>query len=247
MSIENKISKVSERFEELEVKIIKLLGLNTSEAAENAEILCEVLDATMVPHLNEVVGFINVVVSSVNRKKLYGAWKCIARDENIEESINQLYNYIDNEERAFYVAECLKKIAWSNSKIAASIIGFMLGEIKTQTRDFCNDDLLLLNALEHMTDFDIRNFKELMEGNYIKSDIGKEYFHTAQFPKEKMGEYYSILEFGEKYRLFSVSAGAFTDDNDALFIGEVEYAPKKVSKKLLGYINRVKQIINYNI
>lgn len=235
MSNESKIRKMGEQLKKIEEKLTEFLGIDLSEIVEIAP----------VPYLNEVSRFMNVVVSSVNRKKLYEAWKYIAKDENIEKSINQLYNYINNEERAFYVAECFKKIAWSNSKIAASIIGVMLGEIKTQKRDFCNDDLLLLNALEHMTDFDIRNFKELMEENCIEGDSGKEYFDSTQFPKEKMGEYYSILEFGEKYRLFSVSQEYSTDDNDALFI-EVEYAPKKVSKKLLEYINCVKQIIDYN-
>ena len=201
-------------------------------------------DTECIPYIGQFVQVGNTLNGVINKKKLYVAWKCLSKDENVEKSINELYNYVNNEQRAFYVAECFKKIAWSNSKIAASIIGLMLGEIKSQSRDFCNDDLILLNALENMTDFDIRYYKELMEGDYINDDIGKKYFDTTLFPEDRKEEYMNILEFGEKYRLFSISTNSIEGENS--FFG-TEYIPKKISNMLLDYINRVKQIINYDI
>lgn len=201
-------------------------------------------DLECVPDLGQLVQVANTLNSIVNSKKLNVAWKCLDSDVNVEKSINELYNYVTNEERAFYIAECFRKIAWSNSKIAAAIIGLIVGEIKNQSRDFCNEDIILLNALENMTDFDIRNFKSLMEGDYINDDIGIEYFDTTLFPDDKKEEYMEILELGEKYRLFSSSTNSVEGEN--FFFGK-EYIPKKVSKNLLTYINRVKQILNYNL
>lgn len=201
-------------------------------------------DTECIPYIGQFVQAGNTLNGAINKKKLYVALKSLSMDANVEKSINELYNYVNNEERAFYVAECFRKIAWSNSKIAASIIGLMLGEIKSQNRDFCNDDLILLNALENMTDFDIRCYKELMEGGYINDDIGKKYLDTTLFPEDRKEEYMNILEFGEKYRLFSISTNSEEGDN---YFWGTEYIPKKVSNMLLDYINRVKQIINYDI
>lgn len=224
------MSKIAELMEEVNNKIENLLGID----------ICE--DTGCIPYLGDLVEISNFFVTSINKKKLFDAWKGIAKDENIEKCVNEVYNFINNENRAFYVAECFRKIAWSNSKIAATIIGIMLGEIKEQDRDFCNDDLILLDALEHMTDFDIRNFKQLLEGNYINDDIGKKYFDTVLFPKDKKDEYLQVLEFGEKYRLFSIITNSTEDDN--FFFG-TEYIPKEISYKLLEYIQSVSQIINY--
>lgn len=62
------------------------------------------------------------VSNAANVIKLSCALKCLDEDLNVEKSINELYNYVSNPDRAFYVSTSFRKIILSNSTIAASII-----------------------------------------------------------------------------------------------------------------------------
>lgn len=202
-------------------------------------------DAECIPYFGEFVQAANVLNKTINNKKLYAAWRCFAEDENIEKSVNELYNYVNNEERAFYVADCFRKIAWSNSKIAASIIGLMLGEIKSANREFSYDDVVLFNALEYMTDFDIRNFKSIMEGNFIATDdVGRKYFDVSLFPDDKREDYLLTLTFGERHRILSSIQQALKGKTVQF---STFYTTNKFSAVLLKYINKVNQILNYGM
>ena len=222
-----------DKLNKLIIKINQLLGIDLPN------------DAECIPDLGQFVQAANILNKAINNKKLYTAWKCLAKDENVEKSINELYNYVDNEERAFYVADCFRKIAWSNSKIAASIIGLILGEIKLENREFSNEDVILFNALEYMTDFDIRNFKELIEGNFIATDdTGQQYFDVSLFPDDKREDYLLTLTFGERHRILS-SIHQTLKDGTIQF--STFYQTNKFSDILLKYINKVNQILNYGI
>lgn len=177
-----------------------------------------------------------------NKIKIVHALKGLAGDSDVESSIYALRNYVNSPDRSFYIATAFRKIILSNSKIAATIIGYMLGEISNKAREFTNEDIILFNALENMSDFDIRNFKDIMNENYFSDDIGTKYFDTLKFPAEKEKEFLDLLEFGEKYRLFSIKTISVT--NGRTFYGE-QYVPKMIDNVLVAYINKVKQILNY--
>ena len=161
-----------------------------------------------------------------------------------EKSINELYNYVSNPDRAFYVSTSFRKIILSNSTIAASIIGVMLGEIKNQNREFNRTDIILLNALENISDYDIRILYEMMDNKYTNDDIGREYIDEMKFPKDKKADFLEMLEFGDKYQIF----GVFTEsiEQEKMFFGK-QYYKKPVADKLMNYIEQVKQILKYNI
>lgn len=105
-------------------------------------------------------------------------------------SINELYNYVSNPDRAFYVSTSFRKIILSNSTIAASIIGVMLGGNKNQNREFNRTDIILLNALENISDYDIRILYEMMDNKYTNDDIGREYIDEMKFPKDKKADFW---------------------------------------------------------
>ena len=52
-------------------------------------------------YLKDAVEWVNDVSKYSNDIKLFEAWRCIGQDNDVEKSINQLYNYVSNEERAF--------------------------------------------------------------------------------------------------------------------------------------------------
>lgn len=201
-----------------------------------------------VAKLNEKVESAMDIATSISNIadswKLASALKCLAKDQNVEKSINDLYDYVTNPDRAFYVSTCFRKIILSNSMIAASIIGVMLGEIENRKREFDRTDIILLNILENISDYDIRIFYELMSNKYISNDIGREYIDEVKFPNEKKNDFFEILELGEKYRIFGIFT--YHSDEENFFLGE-QYYKKPAADKLMDYIEQVKQILNYNI
>ena len=230
--VENMMENVAENLEKLKTKVYDILGIDVTEAAE------------IIPGIGSYVEVINVIANASNTKKLNDALRALSKNENVEKSLNELYGYVSNEERALYVSTAFRKIILANSKIAATIIGLMLGEIKSENREFNNDDVILFNALETMTDFDIRNFKELMENDYLNDDIGIRYFDTSKFVGKEQKAFNELLGFCEKNRLFSLSTNSM--ENDSVFFG-MEYAPKPIAFRLLTYINQVKQILEYRL
>ena len=105
--------------------------------------------------------------------------------------------------------------------------------------------MILFNALEYMTDFDIRNFKELIEGNFIATDdTGQQYFDVSLFPDDKREDYLLTLTFGERHRILS-SIHQTLKDGTIQF--STFYQTNKFSDILLKYINKVNQILNYGI
>lgn len=212
---------------------------------------CESREFSCVKEVAKLNGKVEATMDAVasisniaNSWKFASALKCLAKDQNVEKSINDLYNYVTNSDRAFYVSTCFRKIILSNSMIAASIIGVMLGEIENEKREFDRTDIILLNILENISDYDIRIFYELMSNEYISNDIGREYIDGVKFPVEKKDDFFEILELGEKYRIF----GIFThhSDEECFFLGE-QYYKKPAADRLMNYIKQVKQILNYNI
>ena len=231
--VENVLENAGGNLEKLKTKIYNILGIDLTEAA------------TLLPEIGTAFEGISMIANASNTKKLHDALKSLSKNENVEKSINELYNYVSNEERALYVSTAFRKIILSNSKIAAAIIGFMLGEIKSANREFNNDDIILFNALENMTDFDIRNFKNIMKGDYIvKDDNETRYFKVNLFPEDKVKDYVDTLKFGEKYRLFSSISPILEDGNLKI---STFYQPEEIDNTLLEYLNKVNQILNYGI
>lgn len=58
----------------------------------------------VIPALNEANEYIDKIAKLSNDYKLYYAWKCLAEGNNVEKSINELYNYVKDSERAFFIS-----------------------------------------------------------------------------------------------------------------------------------------------
>lgn len=197
----------------------------------------------VTPYLKDANEWVSDVSKYSNDIKLSEAWKCIGKDNDVEKSINQLYNYVSNEERAFFVSDSFRKIILCNSRLSSSIIAYVMGEIVLNNRNFEHSDAVLYSALLQMTDYDIRNFKYLMENavGRFKEDDG--IINETKITKNK--------ESFEITMQICSSTGLFRTEHSVLN-GETYYTGNfykvtNIAYSLLKYIRNVSQLLNYNI
>lgn len=50
----------------------------------------------------------------------------------------------------------------------------------------------MLNALENISDYDIRILYEMMDNKYTNDDIGREYIDEMKFPKDKKADFGNV-------------------------------------------------------
>lgn len=227
---------ISQSAEKLSNKIKELLLDNTYVKDTQELIMLE-------PHLDVLSKIINSVSKVSNDYKLYNAWKCIAKGLNEEKSINELYNYVCNSsDRAFYISDSFKKIILSNSNISSAVLAYIVGEIVKGNRDFTQEDVILYEALSHMTDFDIKNFVDIID-NYVGfPDIGDDYIDTYSIPKEKLTTYLLTLKLCVSVRLIEMKTSVLT--KEYMSTGEF-YKCTLLANKLREYIVKTKQLLNY--
>ena len=84
-----------------------------------------------------------------------------------KESIEKLIRYVDNQSKAEFITNSFDKIISSNSKLACCVMGLMLNDIGQHNDDISQEDLIMLNALPMLNDFDIKNFHYLYKIIYV--------------------------------------------------------------------------------
>jgi len=192
----------------------------------------------LIPQVEDGIELLTQISNIANNFKLRQAWKCISKDNDIETSINVLYNYVSNQDRAFYISDAFKKIILSNSKIASSIIAYIVGEISRKDRDFAQEDVILYNALCNMTDYDIKNFVYIM--NEIEaSRVGIEYIDMMKCKDESI-----LLTIGlcTSNRVFLEESSIHK--NGIMYTG-THVKKTKYAYTLLAYIEKVNQLLKY--
>lgn len=217
-------------------RITELLNDN-STLVENANELTKI-----EPHYQFFSELISKVSKAANDYKLCNAWKCIAAGLDTEKSINELYNYTSNAERAFYISNAFKKIILSNSNIASSVIAYIIGDISKTKREFTQVDVILFEALSVMTDFDIKIFVDIMNNLCGDEDLGEDYVDTSKIDISKRESYYCTLNLCDKTRIFELKTFILTED--ALNNGEF-YKITETAIILKDYLEKTKQILQY--
>lgn len=139
----------------------------------------------------------------------------LGKNLNMEELKNCLVNYIKNDDKkAMQIVDIFRKALLSESRIAISIMGLILGENINKNTDMSRDDLIICKALDNATDIDLSYFYKLIQSNKTKNrdKLTDEEILTCEwcvynriFKEHVMEwnvqEYYTITEAGEK--LFS--------------------------------------------
>ena len=89
-----------------------------------------------------------------------------------KQDLDILIRYLDNHDNKEFVYSTMKKIVNSNSKICCYIMGLLFNDITNKNRDINQIDIVVINALGNLNDFDIRNFYKLLNIFY-KTDYRK--------------------------------------------------------------------------
>ena len=82
--------------------------------------------------------------------------------------MNELYNYVNSSpEKAIIVANLFKQTVNAECPKVCVIYGLILANHLETLTEFTHEELIVCKALENATDYDLKNFKEIME-NYLK-------------------------------------------------------------------------------
>ena len=164
-------------------------------------------DAAELEQHYQVFKTLAVCVSNVsNDYKLHNAWKCISQGLNEEAAINELYNYTTNADRAFYISNTMKKIILSNSNIASAVLAYIVGDIVMTKRDFTQEDVIMHEALSNMTDFDIKNFVQIMDNCIGWDELGEEYVNVLKIKSDEKKQFELTLKLCVNTRLFEMDS-----------------------------------------
>ncbi len=167
----------------------------------------------------------------------------LAEDNNIECRLNELYNYINSKDRAFFVSESFRKAMLGNSVIACSIMSLVLSDNVKNNRDFSQEDMILMRALEHFSDYDLQNVEEIIQGSYFKElPNGTQCIDTSRFPADKKDTYMLTIDYCIQYRLLVKSHHSI---DGSLYMDEITV--NQQAYRLLGYIKRVQRLVEYNL
>lgn len=232
-------------FSDIFKKINGCLGEN--KIIDNSISLVPSIVGISNPVTGVILSGVKTMMDDADKYKFQCLLKGIATGLDQEKMMNQLYEYICDSERAFYVAGIFKRTMLNNSRIACCIMGIILSELVKENKDFSQDELIIFNMLDSAIDADLKNFDDIMK-NYINDK------HIIEFRMMEQGK-------REKYELtvdFFVKSRILRDMNRELYPGllnemsrKEEYGVTKeiktteISNKLMEYIEKVKIIIKY--
>lgn len=220
--------------------VIKLIG-------KLDEIRTGMLGADMVnliSKLNEANEYVNKIAKLSNDYKLNCAWQCLSEGKDVEKSINELYNYVSDSERAFFISNEFRKIILSSSVLASSVIALIMGKIVKANRKCTHQEAIILNAVGNMTDYDLMNFNVMME-NAIDKLAGHEIINIYKLSKETRDSYRYTLNICANNGLFLIESDLVEEDGDGSLYMGLHYVVMDMSYALMEYIMEVRQLLNY--
>ena len=228
MGIKDEMFKLLEKFNEIRRSMI---GSDSIE---------------LIPTINDANEYVNKIAKLSNDYKLNCAWQCLADGLNIEKSINELYNYVSDSERAFFISNEFRKIILSSSVLSSSVIALIMGKIIKADRKCTHKEAIILNAVGNMTDYDLKNFKIMME-SAVDELAGCEIINISKLDEENRDSY--------KYTLrICVNGGIFLLENNLIENSQEDYETVyegphyivvEMAYTLIEYIEEVKQLLNY--
>lgn len=135
--------------------------------SDKLTIYLEVKDAVLENDYIEVLGdsvnvlkFLKNANALIAKKRFQSFLKGFyGIDQPSEYQLVKLYDYIDNEIKAEFIADIFSKVFLSNSKLACVIMGSIAQTLIEKKRDITHDDLVCAEALTKFFDYDIKNYK----------------------------------------------------------------------------------------
>ena len=152
------------------IEIIKSdeVGKGINIVSDGAIAIVGSMDPNMAVIL-EIVKKSSVLVDDFKIKLLI---RQLGENLNMETLKNRLANYIINDDKkAMQIVDIFRKSLLSESIIAITIMGLILGENINENKNMSMDDLIISKALENATDNDLTIFYRLIDSQKIKNEM----------------------------------------------------------------------------
>lgn len=172
----------------------------------------------------------------------------LAAGNSVEKRISQLYNFVrSSPERAIEVANILKKTINAESPKVCVIYGMVLAEHAADKSAFSQTELILCKALENATDYDIRNFKTIMEKCIVTNKLG---FRVVKCRMEELKKYEYTCQWAAYNRIFKLETADFgelssEDGEYEPLIMDTGYQVTEIADLLMEKIRKIQQVLSY--
>ena len=191
-------------------------------------------------------------------------------DTPTEEQLSKLDKYIDNENKAEFVATMFSRVLMSNSKLACMVMGVIINDLTNENEDITHSQLICANSLTGFFDADIINYYHIINFSYERSlrqgHMHMQYntkvgFYDYAFRKFLNENYYDInsmnmtLHKATSYQLFLTEIEVDIDvdvdvDEDFDAYTDTDVSPStyfvitEAGKLLYEYINKISSCFN---
>ena len=196
--------------------------------------------------ISPVTGVLGSLLQKHDKIKLAYLLRGLASDLNMERHLNELYQYVTSSaQRAYTVANVLRETIAAKTPKVCMIYGKILANhTGKQEREFTNDDIIVCNALENASDYDLEVLKLIME-TCEKDDEQRIYLKKGDLHK-----YQNTLSWCLYTRLFHEgtptygSLGGFASQTEEEVV-KSDYIVGSAADLLLSLMNELKQILKY--
>ena len=226
--------------EDIEKTIYKVLD---NPDAKNINSIFANLLNLINPTVGAVAQISNDFLSTYNNFKLACLLRGLASNLCIEKRLNELYNYVESSsEKAICVANLFKQTINAECPKACVIYGLILASHLNSNTNFSHEELIICKALENATDFDLNNFKEIMD-KYTEDTLnGKRVIFTNDISTSNT---YTITCDWCIYNRIFVSSLFEVDEANEELDTKIYYYIKKPAYILLNYIKMARQTWDY--
>ena len=195
------------------------------------------------PTVGAVAQISNDFLSTYNNFKLACLLKGLASNLCIEERLNELYNYVNSSsEKAICVANLFKQTINAECPKACVIYGLILASHLNSNTNFSHEELIICKALENATDFDLNNFKDIMEKYIEDTPNGKKVVLPNNISTSNT--YTITCDWCIYNRIFVSSLFEVDEANEELYT-KICYYIKEPASVLLKYIKMARQTWDY--
>lgn len=199
--------------------------------------------------VNPVAGIVggigNDLLSEYNTFKSGRLLNGLATGLNLEKGLNDLYIYVNSSpEKAVIVANLFKQTINAECPKVCVIYGLILANHLETLTEFTHEELIVCKALENATDYDLKNFKEIME-NYLKpTNSGNRIVFPNDF--EALSAFTTTCDWCVYNRIFVSRKAEWGEMEDGVLDVSTYYYEANPASVLLNYINAARQTWNYN-
>ena len=198
--------------------------------------------------VNPVAGIVggigNDLLSEYNTFKLGHLLNGLASGFNLERRLNELYNYVNSSpEKAIIVANLFKQTVNAECPKVCVIYGLILANHLETLTEFTHEELIVCKALENATDYDLKNFKEIME-NYLKPTSNG---RRIVFPKDfaDIAAFTTTCDWCVYNRIFVSRTAEWGEMEEGVLDMSTYYYEANPASVLLDNINAARQTWNY--